>query len=62
MPLERREASGDERCLEPIRRLREVVDGAEAAEALPEHAPPVDAQLPPDELGVANDRVGPKVS
>ncbi len=42
-------------------RLREVVDDAEAAEALAEHAPLLDPELHADRLCVADDRVGPEV-
>ncbi len=59
--LERREPARQKRGGEAFRRLREVVDDAEAAEALPEHAPGLGSELVPDQLGVADDRVGPEV-
>ena len=45
----------------PFGRDRQVGHRGEAAEALAEHAPPLDAQLLADVLGVADDRVGAEV-
>ena len=61
VPFERGQAAGDERLGQALRRLRQVVDDAEAAEALAEHAPLLDPELGADRLGVADDRVGPEV-
>ena len=58
---EGRDATGDERFLQPFGRQRQVRDHAHAAEALPEHAPALDAQLAADPLGVADDRIGAEV-
>ena len=57
-PIDRRQAAGEERLAQPLGREREVRAGAEAAEALPEDAPALDAELLPDPLRVADDRVG----
>ncbi len=59
--VERRQPAGDERLGEPFRRLREVVDDAEPAEALAEHAPALDLELAADQLRVTDDRVGSEV-
>ena len=61
MPVERWEAACDERLGEALRRLGQVVDDAETAEALAEDAPLLDPKLVADRLRVANDRVGPEV-
>jgi hypothetical protein len=45
----------------PLGGEREVRGHAEAAEALAEHAPALDPEPAPDQLGVANDRVSAKV-
>ena len=57
-----RQAAGDVRLAQAVRRERQVGDRAEPAEALPEHAPGRAAgQLAPDELGVQHDAVGAEV-
>jgi len=54
-----RQPAGDERLANAVRGEGQVGDGAEPAEALPEHAPRRAAgQLPPDQLGVEHDAVG----
>ncbi len=61
MALERREPAGQERSSEALGRVREVVDDAEAAEALSENAPRRGSELVADQFGVADDRVGAEV-
>ncbi len=61
VPPDRRQPAGDERLAQPLGREREVGHDAEAAEALAEHAPALDAELGADRLGVAHDRVGAEV-
>ena len=58
---DRRQAAGDERLAQPLGRDRQVGHRGEAAEALAEHAPALDAELAPDRLGVADDRIRPEV-
>ena len=58
---DRRQAAGDEGLAQPLGRDRQVGHDAQPAEALAEHAPALDAQLPADVLGVAHDRVGAEV-
>ena len=55
---DRRQAAGEVRLAQSLGREREIRAGAEAAEALPEDAPALDAELLPDPLRVAHDRVG----
>ncbi len=57
-----RQSAGDHGLAHALGGQREVGEGAEAAEALPEQAPlsPLAEQLAPDQLGVADDRVGPE--
>ena len=61
MAVERWQAAGDECLGQTVRGLREVRDGAETAEALAEDAPTLHAELLSDQLGVADDRVGPEM-
>ena len=58
---DRRQAAGDERLAQPLGRDRQVGHRGEAAEALAEHAPALDAELAPDRLRVADDRIRPEV-
>ena len=58
---DRRQPAGDERLPQALRRDRQVGHGAEAAEALAEDAPALDPELLPDELRIADDRVGAEV-
>ena len=53
--------AGDERLAEALGRDRQVGHRGEAAEALAEHAPAVDAELGADRLRVADDRIGAEV-
>ena len=52
-----REAAGEKRLSQAVRGQRQIRGHAEPAEALPEHAPALHAELPPDPLGVADDRI-----
>ena len=56
-----RKASGEVGLTEAVRGGAQVVQRAEAAEGLPEHAPPVDAEVLAEALGVLHDRVRPEV-
>jgi hypothetical protein len=47
-PADRRQAAGDDRLAQAFRGKREVGHRAEAAEALAEDAPPIDAEFVPD--------------
>ena len=58
---DRRQAAREERLAETFGRDRQVRQDAEAAEALAENAPAVDVERGAEELGVADDRVGPEV-
>ena len=58
---DRRQAAGHEGLAQPLGGDRQVGHDAQPAEALAEHAPALDAQLPADVLGVAHDRVGAEV-
>ena len=58
---DRREAARDEGLTQAFGREREVAHRAKAAEALPEDAPAIDAQLLADQLRVAHDRIGAEV-
>jgi hypothetical protein len=55
--------AGDQRVADAVRRERQVGDGAEAAERLPEHRPLLlrPAQLAPDQLAVEDDGVRAEV-
>jgi hypothetical protein len=57
-PAYRRYAARDQRLAQSLGRERQIGHRAEAAEALAEDAPPVDAKLASDPLGVAHDGVG----
>ena len=57
-PGDRRDPARDECLTQRLRRDRQVRAHAEAAEALPEDAPALDAELLTDQLRVAHDRVG----
>jgi hypothetical protein len=58
MPLQRRQAARDVRARETFGGARKICHDAEAAEALAEHAPALDAELAPDRLRVEDNRVG----
>src|SRR5262245_50123819 len=58
---DRRQPAGQERLAQPIGGDGQVRHGAEAAEALAEDAPAVDAELLPDQLGVPDDAVSAEV-
>ena len=55
------EAARDERLSQTVRGQRQIRGHAEPAEALPEHAPPLHAELAPNPFGVADDRIGPEM-
>jgi hypothetical protein len=55
---DRRNPARDECLTQRLRRDRQVRADAEAAEALTENAPALDAELLTDQLRVAHDRVG----
>ena len=59
--FERGQAAGDVGLAQAVRRCGQVTGDAEPAEALPEHAPALDPELGPDELGVGHDAVGAEV-
>ena len=59
---DRRQAAGEERLAQAVGSEREVGEHAEPAEALPQDAPAVDAELAADPLRVAHDRVGAEVA
>ena len=56
-----RQPTGEERRVEAVGEGAEVVQRAEPAEGLAEHAPPVDAEVLAEGLGVAHDRVRAEV-
>ncbi len=58
---DRRQPAGDVRLAQAFRCDRQVGHRRESTEALTEHAPPIDAELRPDRLRVADDRVGAEV-
>ncbi len=60
-PRDRRQPAAQERLAQRLGEERQIRERAEAAEALPEDAPAVDAELAADVLRVADDRVGPEV-
>src|SRR6202043_1572031 len=61
--VERRQASGDKDFVQTVRKSRQIMNGAEPAITLAEHAPRLvlAEQLATDRLGIADDAVGAEV-